>query len=39
MEMYCTHGCDRKIRSAGAVQDLMVTIEATWGYTQGMLGL
>jgi len=39
MEMYCTRGYDRKIHSAAFVQDLMVTIEVRWGYTQGMLGL
>jgi hypothetical protein len=39
METYCTRGCDQKIRSAAFVQDLMVTIEVTWGYTQAMLGL
>jgi hypothetical protein len=39
MGMYCTHGCDQKIRSAASVQDWMVTIEVKWGYTQEMLGL
>jgi hypothetical protein len=33
------HDCDQKIRSAAFVQDLMVTTEVRWGYTQEMLEL
>ena len=29
-------GYDQKIRSAAFVQDLMVTTEVRWGYTQEM---
>ena len=36
MEMYCMRGYDQKIRSAAFVQDLMVTTEVRWGYTQEM---
>jgi hypothetical protein len=36
MEMYCMRGYDQKIRSAGFVQDSMVTTEVRWGYTQEM---
>jgi hypothetical protein len=32
-------GCDQKFRSAAVAQDLMVTTEVRWGYTQEMPGL